>query len=652
MNRPFRLFVATTAAGLVMAAAFAAPAGAHASLVGTEPAAGARLQESPAKVVVRFDEPMELAFGSISVFDGEGARRDAGGVRYLAGDRTAVAVSVNDLRAGGYAVAWKVTSADGHPLEGSFTFRVESRTSTAPALTGSVPGAGSILQESPRDVELGFDGPIDSARIEIFDRASELIGGGEADLSGTPTDRAGVRLSRELAPGGYVLAWEVSAGSQATNGAFTFRVAGEDEGGALDSLVVPLGGSAAVGVAHAIARWITFVSLLLLVGGLVFSLWGGGDGLAQPSTRRYLWSLIVAAALATVAGLLIQGPYASQRSLGAALDPASAAEVVSTRFGQAGLARVLVLAAIAVLVSIAIRARRSSAPASQGLKGASVVLGLAAMSTVSMAGHAGAGNLVPVAVVNDVIHLAAGALWLGALVPLYVWTLKSPVPGTAAVVMGFSRLATWCVAILAVTGSFATWRQVGSVNAATTTIYGRILLVKIALFIVVLAFASRSRSRSRRFLEVAQEGGAGSARLRRMVLAESLTAVAILAVTALLVGSVPARAAESRPFETELVVAEVARSLEVNVDPARAGIVDIHVYTFDSTTGAVAPIDRVSGRLSREGVGTLDVDFEPAGPGHYSAYDFDVPISGTWMLALDGEVGGKPFSASTTIEFR
>lgn len=652
LSRATRLLLAG-AALVLLAGGLARPATAHARLVATEPAAGAVVQEAPDQIVLRFDEAMELAFGSISVFDGEGARRDVGGVQHLPGDRTAVVVSVDDLRPGGYAVAWKVTSADGHPLEGSFTFRVESRVSTAPALTRSVPAPGAILEASPRDIELSFNGPIDSARVELFDRAGEQIAGGKATLLGTPSVRAGLRVSRALAPGGYVLAWQVSAGSQTTNGAFTFRIAGDDEGGAVERLVVPLGGSASVGIAHATARWLSFISLLLLAGGLVFFLWLWPMGLDRPAPRRYLWALAASSAAATLATVLIQGPYSSQSSLGSALSVSNAAEMLSTRFGQAGLARAVVLCAIAVLLVIARRVDRGSSEGrSFPLVAAAAALGAAAMATVSAGGHAAAGRLVPLALANDVVHLFAGALWLGGLVPLCLWTLRAATPGIGVIVNGFSRLAIWCVAVLAATGSFAAWRQVGSVNAATSTIYGRLLLAKIALFVVVLGLASRSRARSRELVERTEEQTEPATGLRRMVVVETVAAVAILAVTALLVGSVPARAAESRPFETELVVAAVQRSVEINVEPARAGIVDIHVYTFDSGTGAVAGIDSVVGELSREGVGALEVDFEPAGPGHYSAYGFDVPIAGRWLLELDGDVGGEEFTISTAIDFR
>ena len=515
------------------------------------------------------------------------------------------------------------------------------------------PGPGRHPRGITPRYRAGLQRAIDSARLEIFDRAGEQIAGGEAALLGTPADRAALRVSRALAPGGYVLAWQVSAGSQTTNGAFTFRIAGDDEGGAVERLVVPLGGSTAVGVAHAVARWLTFIPVLFLTGGLVFFLWLWPVGLDRPAPRRYLWMLAVSSAVATLAAVLIQGPYSSQSSLRSALSPSNAAEMLSTRFGQAGLARAVVLCVIVVLLVIATRVSSGSSEGrSFPLVPAAAVLGAAAMATVSVGGHAAAGKLVPLALVNDVIHLSAGALWLGGLVPLYVWTLRPATPGPGVIVTRFSRLATWCVAALAATGSFAAWRQVGSINAATSTIYGRLLLAKIALFLVVLGLASRSRSRSRELLRLSEDHGAPTTGLRRVVLVETVTAVVILAVTALLVGSIPARSAETQPFETEIVVAEVGRSVEINVEPSRAGIVDIHVYTFDSATGAVAGIDAVTGELSRDGVGALEVDFEPAGPGHFSAYGFDVPIPGRWVLELDGEVGGEEFTISTAIDFR
>lgn len=636
----------------MLALVTALPAGAHADLIGTLPAAGAVLSEPPDAVALHFDEPVELAFAAISVFDGSGARRDAGPVHHSGDDRTRVAVPVDDLDAGGYAVTWSVTSSDSHPIDGTFTFRVEGPVpAAAPMLAGSNPGAGSILDESPTAVDLEFDMSVDSASIKLFDRSGTRVAAAEAvRVTGAGEVRRLV-IEEELAPGGYVVAWEVTSGGERTDGAFTFRIAGEGEAGALERLVAPEGGSTSVGVAQVAVRWMLFLALTMLVGGLAFlaSLWPAGFGMQRPA--RLMWATWATAVVATLAGLAIQGPYASGRDLDAALDGDVVRSMLSTRFGQAGVLRVGFLVGIGAALALASRRAARRPAGARVFTFAGGVLGVAAWATVSVSGHAGTGDLPAVAVVNDVIHLSAASFWLGGLAVVWTCVLRATSLRREELVLAFSQVAFWCVAVIAATGLFASWRQVGSVNALLTTTYGRILVVKVGLFTALIVVAGLSRSWIRRRWAASDQGGDVSG-FRRLVGAETSVAMVILVVTALLVASVPGRSAESRPFETEIVAAEVGRSLEVVVDPARAGLVEIHLFVFDSASGAAAGVDDLDGRFRREEVGALEIDFAPAGPGHFIASGFDVPISGRWVLELDGELAGRRFSVSTPIQFR
>ena len=74
MTRSLRIAVLALAA-----LAIAAPAAqAHALLEGTVPERGAAVEPAPGQVVMRFSEPVEIAFGAIRVFDAEGAQVQTG----------------------------------------------------------------------------------------------------------------------------------------------------------------------------------------------------------------------------------------------------------------------------------------------------------------------------------------------------------------------------------------------------------------------------------------------------------------------------------------------------------------------------------------------------------------------------------------------
>ncbi|HYI46267.1 MAG TPA: CopD family protein [Actinomycetota bacterium] len=110
---------------ILMLAALAAPAYAHAIVESTEPSIDSVVETSPADVVMHFNEPIEVAFGAIRVYDTAGDRVDDGEVDYVEGDPTAVQVGLEpDLDTGTYTVTWRVISADAHVIQEAFVFHV------------------------------------------------------------------------------------------------------------------------------------------------------------------------------------------------------------------------------------------------------------------------------------------------------------------------------------------------------------------------------------------------------------------------------------------------------------------------------------------------------------------------------------------------
>ncbi|MFJ6519562.1 CopD family protein [Streptomyces filamentosus] len=91
-----------------------------------------------------------------------------------------------------------------------------------------------------------------------------------------------------------------------------------------------------------------------------------------------------------------------------------------------------------------------------------------------------------------VVHLTAASLWTGTL--LYVLRVLRLRGGGREVLRRYARTAAWAYAALTVTGTVSTVRRL-PLEAVLTTTYGRVLLVKLALFgaASLLALAARSR---------------------------------------------------------------------------------------------------------------------------------------------------------------
>ncbi|MEU7019882.1 CopD family protein [Streptomyces sp. NPDC046203] len=91
-----------------------------------------------------------------------------------------------------------------------------------------------------------------------------------------------------------------------------------------------------------------------------------------------------------------------------------------------------------------------------------------------------------------VIHLTAASLWFGTL--LYVLRVMRLRGGGRDVLLRYARMAGWLFAALAVTGTCSTLRRL-PLDGVLTTAYGRVLLVKLALFGVAALLALTARRR-------------------------------------------------------------------------------------------------------------------------------------------------------------
>jgi copper transport protein len=389
----------------------------------------------------------------------------------------------------------------------------------------------------------------------------------------------------------------------------------------------------------------------------------------------FSWWLLLAA---TCLGIAIQGIYASALPLTDIYQLSLIGDVLHTRFGEIQLLRLLLLA-VMVPTLLGLQGRFSHGSRRwDWVTPAVCALGLALLATPGLAGHAAAGSSPALGLGLDVAHLAAAAAWLGGLTLLATFlgprTEIDALPGDQMLVtLRMSFVAFCAVVVIVATGVFQSIRQVGSFYALFHTVYGRTLLVKIALVVVMIGFGAIGRRiiyRSTRgsiwtvrplaafapaVVASSLSPGPGVAdaskvaveervvrapgepafprrRLRRSVAAELVAAAAVLAVSALLVNAVPAKQAAALPFSYSFSTLGV----QVNsfIDPARAGPGNqVHVYVLSSqgTPKGIPELD-LSIAMPSQSIGPLSVPLVISGPGHYYAGNLDIPSAGTWVL--------------------
>ncbi|MCZ7437014.1 copper resistance protein CopC [Micromonospora sp. WMMC241] len=136
--------VAALAAALTaLLLAPATPAAAHNALQSATPAPDARLTAAPTTVTLRFLQRLNPEFTTIVLSDADRRKVPTG---TPAVDGTAGTVSVDQpLADGAYTVAYRVVSADGHPVQGSYRFTVADPAAptgaAGPTDAGTPPGA-------------------------------------------------------------------------------------------------------------------------------------------------------------------------------------------------------------------------------------------------------------------------------------------------------------------------------------------------------------------------------------------------------------------------------------------------------------------------------------------------------------------------------
>ena len=291
-----------------------------------------------------------------------------------------------------------------------------------------------------------------------------------------------------------------------------------------------------------VLRLMQYAGAMILMGSSLFFLYalprsGPGSAAETPWARGLLAGAGVLLALATGLGLAAQSSMLAG-SLVEGLKPETLLAVVSGMdLGKAAVVRAAV-AGLATASVLTLRPGRTSWLVAG-------MLGVIAVASFPWMGHGAAseGQARLPHLVADLLHGWAAAVWIGALVAFFALLQARPRSPEAISALhrslhGFSGLGTLLVAALVATGLVNSWLLVGPerIESLWTTAYGRLLALKLALFVVMLALASANRFRLTpalaKALDHASSQPAALAALRRSLVLETLAGVLVLALVA------------------------------------------------------------------------------------------------------------------------
>jgi copper transport protein len=508
------------------------------------------------------------------------------------------------------------------------------------ALLQTDPADGVVLTSAPPSVSLRFSEPVGTSlgAVRVIDPSGERVDDGKpvrSDGGRTVT----VELPGASAQGTYVLAWRVvSEDSHAVSGVSTFSVGRETEPAAS----VEPGGDGPAKPLLTAARGLGYAGLLLLIGATTMLLLVWPQGRRHKSVRRLAavaWAVTTGSALA---GLLLQGPTAAGLGPSSAFNAELLSVVLDSQYGKAHVAR-LVLLLVAGLGLVALL--RSGRTAGRRQLVAAALVAAPLLLTWPLSGHASAGELPWLATPVDALHLLAVGAWTGGLALLTLGLLRRGSDDELAESLPrWSRLATAAVVLMVLTGLFAAWREVRGLEPLTATAYGQLLIAKTTAVLLMLAIGNAGRRWVRRRYTMAVVHAVTATataerpaptrpqvrQLRRSVVAETCIAVAVVAVTAVLVETPPARTAYAAPLVTIKEIGPDTR-VQIDLDSARVGVNPLHVY-LTGPGGKAIDVPEVTARLSHPDGGSLTIPLPRESLGHYETYRLAVPYAGTWRL--------------------
>lgn len=425
-------------------------------------------------------------------------------------------------------------------------------------LTRSAPAANERLERSPDRVSLWFsENPeLRFTSIGLHDSTDAAITVGPvAKIVGDPSGVV-APISAALGGGRYTVIWKTAASDgHPSTGKFSFVVvedttrpltrAGDTTARVQPNLTAPVQAKpneivappSVVEPLNAAEHWALLVAVLTVIGAIVFR----GVVLARASADRAVnldasdrarRLALGALGLALVASLtrlaaevsLVPGSPMSMRTMW---------EVArETAWGHGWL----VGAAGIVIAGLGLTAARRIAAGWVVAAVGAIALAL----SQSLTGHAGAeAQRLTLSLASDTLHLLAAGAWIGGLITIVLAGLPAARRQGDAIgrssgsnmVRAFHDIALPSVVVVALTGIVNSWLRIEGLAALWSSSYGRVLLVKVALFLILVVFGYYHW----RTAVAPNWDRASAGRFRRTALVELFVGALVLIATALLI---------------------------------------------------------------------------------------------------------------------
>ena len=405
-------------------------------------------------------------------------------------------------------------------------------------LISSEPITQSRVDTPPTEIRLRFSQP-----VTITSNAVQVLAPDGTVLSGTPRTEDGgnvvvAPVSRLVDGKGYTVRWRViGEDGHSPAGVFTFGV-----GIAAPPPTEAVGASGTTW-RDDVARWALFGALALLIGPLVVRLLILRGAVPDVLEKRFHLVSVVAAFLVIdvgIAGFVLRASNALQLPIAdlpyGDLQPFAE----KTRFGVAFLVMTIGFGVIAALLLVGWVFDRLE------LRWPALAIAVALASGLSLSGHqATEPNASWLAELADWLHLVAASVWVGGVAALafFVWPLAPSLRRTAF--LGFARLAVLLVGVMVLAGAYLALVRLPELSDLWETLYGRMLLMKVAIVGLALIWGAVHHFVVRPRLEAGEEPD-----VHPSLVGEAIVAFSVLLAAAILTNVAPPPVDSAAPTTT------------------------------------------------------------------------------------------------------
>lgn len=452
---------------------------AHSDIEEIKPDITSKFEVIPEKIEIIFAEPIYLYSDAIQIKDSQGNLVENKEPTINHKDNKNILVPLpDDLLPGTYTVFIDVIAMDGHELNEQFTFEISQLVEVKVEETKedenhlkfekSIPNDGEIVKESPERIEIFFTDELDNDKDILFGLFNDQMMPIEIKdeyINPENSESYVIELKEPLEGGSYQANWYNQGDDGGERGIFYFAL---NEVTSIDNPKSSLTVTYTTFELNNIAKWISYVGVFLLFGTMFFQL------LISRGTE-YLgrWNKIVHLFyITTFTGftILLISRLNNLKNV-----PFS--EILSFQFMWVTFAQLIFL-----VIAYWIKPMKY-----RFLVISTVILLWSFTGHSSIATHHGGFY----AFFFDLIHLFSAAIWLGGLFALIIMIPKEkPGPWFKKYGKLYSEVAFFSMIALFLSGVGMTilYLPSFSLESLMVSTWGRLLLLKIALFIFILIF--------------------------------------------------------------------------------------------------------------------------------------------------------------------